>query len=543
MWAARRYISVWRGATCSNSYGSMVLRQLSSSVSDPASFYDNTVARYASQPVEVLSLLQMLHYGRNAWADPDKYLLKSARFVQREIPKRLARRLLDLQLLPHIVVTNPHIRRVYECYYNSFNALRSVPPVHTLPENAAFCALLRTHMDEHAPMLDMLATGLREVRSKELVGGALALDAFFDSMLRSRISRRVIGEQHLHLTEKRPGYIGIIAEALSVGDAAEFAAQKTRQVCTETYGAAPEFVVTGDRGATLPYIPEHLDYMLYEVMKNAARAVVEHHSAHSNGSGGPGGPGRSSSLVALPPVVVRICAGRNSPDLTVKVSDQGGGIPRTYQAKVWGYGFTTVGGPPLTDPPPPGGTRSGRGRASQAATATSRLPSGYAAAASTHSHWITYSPAATSTGPWGPHDAPAEVQALSAATDPWHAAAAASATAAAADASAAAMVNGTGQHGLGYGAHAGTAAAAGPGEASGVGVLDMMSGAAGNQRPHMAGLGFGLPLSRLYARYFGGDLALAVIPGYGTDAYLTLRALPVGGEAEWREQFDELPIH
>lgn len=52
-------------------------------------------------------------------------------------------------------------------------------------------------------MLDALATGLREVKSKQLVGRCLQLDAFFDSMLRSRISRRVIAEQHLQLTEKR----------------------------------------------------------------------------------------------------------------------------------------------------------------------------------------------------------------------------------------------------------------------------------------------------------------------------------------------------
>ncbi len=51
-----------------------------------------------------------------------------------------------------------------------------------------------------------------------------------------------------------------------------------------------------------------------------------------------------------------------------------------------------------------------------------------------------------------------------------------------------------------------------------------------------AGLGFGLPLSRLYARYFHGDLALHVVPGYGTDAYLTVRRLE---EGEWQEQLDE----
>jgi [3-methyl-2-oxobutanoate dehydrogenase (acetyl-transferring)] kinase len=38
-------------------------------------------------------------------------VLDSARFVQQELPKRLARRLMDLQLLPYIVVNNPNIKK------------------------------------------------------------------------------------------------------------------------------------------------------------------------------------------------------------------------------------------------------------------------------------------------------------------------------------------------------------------------------------------------------------------------------------------------
>ena len=34
------------------------------------------------------------------------------------------------------------------------------------------------------------------------------LDAFLENMLRSRISRRVMAEQHINLTNQRPGYIG-----------------------------------------------------------------------------------------------------------------------------------------------------------------------------------------------------------------------------------------------------------------------------------------------------------------------------------------------
>jgi pyruvate dehydrogenase kinase 2/3/4 len=50
------------------------------------------------------------------------------------------------------------------------------------------------------------------------------------------------------------------------------------------------------------------------------------------------------------------------------------------------------------------------------------------------------------------------------------------------------------------------------------------AGLAGGQPP-IAGFGYGLPLSRLYARYFGGDLSIMSMDGWGTDAYLYLNKL------------------
>lgn len=36
---------------------------------------------------------------------------------------------------------------------------------------------------------------------------------------------------------------------------------------------------------------------------------------------------------------------------------------------------------------------------------------------------------------------------------------------------------------------------------------------------------YGLPISRSYARYFGGDLSIVSMEGYGTDAFVHLSRL------------------
>lgn len=342
------------------------------------SFYDLTVEEYALKPMTHLTMRHFLDTGRDANVQQTK-LLESAAFMCNELPIRLARRLLDLQLLPFIVVTNPHIKRVYEAHWHAFNTLRNHPIPRNSLENEEFTALLRRLVDEHAPMLDLLAMGMREIRRKPLIGSRLALDGFLESMLRSRISRRVLAEQHINLTNRRPGYVGVINLHADLAESVDFARVRCRQVCLEHYGIAPEVVISGNVHLRVPYIEAHLDYMLYELLKNSMRAVVERHvmrpistntlgqrsgGSHRNrdddnddhdntnhvsdGGGGSddGNDAYSAALLyppesALPPIHVRICEGTGD-TVTLRISDQGGGILPEHVDKIWEFGWTDL---------------------------------------------------------------------------------------------------------------------------------------------------------------------------------------------------------
>ncbi|RDB22502.1 [3-methyl-2-oxobutanoate dehydrogenase [lipoamide]] kinase, mitochondrial [Hypsizygus marmoreus] len=284
-------------------------------------FYQNRqLELYASKAAKRLTLRQLVFFGRSM--DKDR-LIKSANYVRTELPVRIAHRLRDLQALPYVVVTQEGVAKVYELYWSAFEQFRRYPPVTTLAENNAFCSFLAEKLNEHATVIPSLSLGL-SLSSPYLPPDRL--DSFMRRMLVSRISRRVLAEHHIALSEIYAGthkessaepHVGIIFTGLNVKQSVEKCVRLLRARpfgVEDHYGGGvrvtrwPEVTIDGHLDTKFAYIREHLEYIVFELLKNSMRAtVVKHHDSPS-----------------LPAIQATIASGEN--DIGIRISDQGGGL-------------------------------------------------------------------------------------------------------------------------------------------------------------------------------------------------------------------------
>eukprot|EP00013_Stygamoeba_regulata_P007333 CAMPEP_0177631776 /NCGR_PEP_ID=MMETSP0447-20121125/1927_1 /TAXON_ID=0 /ORGANISM="Stygamoeba regulata, Strain BSH-02190019" /LENGTH=407 /DNA_ID=CAMNT_0019133277 /DNA_START=192 /DNA_END=1415 /DNA_ORIENTATION=+ len=311
----------------------IALRPLNTSVKYEFSFYDASVEYYALKPMRSMAMGYVLDYWKTV--SPDR-ILASARYLHTELPVRLARPIRAMQTLPFIVLTNPNIRDVFDHYWETFQELRSFPPIETLEQEAEYSRLLERGINIHKDVVTTLSMGVREIRRlpASINLDFDALSNFIDKFLAERVSRRVLAEQHLAAHNPRHGWRGIVNMACSAYEHVRSCAEKVAGICEQAYGVAPLVQIEGDLDTTFPYISMHLNYALFELLKNAFRAVVENHAFSSETRCGP------LPLCGhdLPPIVVTICKGE---DVTIIIGDKGGGISKESMAQIWTYGFTT----------------------------------------------------------------------------------------------------------------------------------------------------------------------------------------------------------
>lgn len=315
-------------------------------------------------------------------------LLYSAQFLHKELPVRLAHRVIELENLPHGLSSKTDVLKVRDWYVDSFRDLRNFPEIQDSKDELRFTELINEIKMRHNYVMQTMAVGIQELKKdlgrKQGLNELPEIHQFLDRFYMSRIGIRMLIGQHvaLHAPNPPPGYIGLICTKVSPVIVAQNAIDDARSACMRTYGTSPDVHVYGDPNFTFAYVPTHLHHMVFELVKNSLRAVQERYM---------------DSDRDCPPIRVVVADGLE--DVTIKISDEGGGIPRSGLPKIWTYFYSTAQTPIL----------------------------------------------------YGPQ------------------------------------------------------------------ILEMPC--------IMAGYGYGLPISRLYARYFGGELQIISMEGYGTDAYLHLNRL------------------
>lgn len=302
-----------------------------SNILTPQHFYQNDVLiQHSKKKPHPVSLRQLAGYGKVL---SKQKILASANFVRLELPIRLAMRIRDLQTLPFGVVNNFHLGQIYESYYHLFNAFRKIPTITSLAENDEFCKVISAMLDQHVFNLSHLMMGALELSILNNLPQQ-ELDLFMSSMLRSRISRRVIVEEHLSLTEiykkhpyqsKPPDYLGEIFHPCNAEKHFQIVADLVRDSMVEYFpnrANMPDLVIEGDLGTSFQFMVPHLHYLFGEILRNSFEATITTHGASTDHK--------------LPPIKITIIDSTKT--VMFRISDQGGGISHNKLESIWSFG-------------------------------------------------------------------------------------------------------------------------------------------------------------------------------------------------------------
>lgn len=206
--------------------------------------------------------------------------------------------------------------------------------------NLKFGECLNKIKRRHDGVVTTVAQGILEYkRRRQRLQIDSNIQGFLDRFYMSRIGIRMLIGQHVALTSQNhyrdPTYVGIICTKTNVHELAQEAIENARFVCEDHYGLfeAPRVKLVCNPDLTFMYVPGHLSHMLFETLKNSLRAVVETFGQDKQ---------------EFPVTKVIVAEGKE--DITIKISDEGGGIPRSAIPLVWTYSYTTVNQTPSLDP-------------------------------------------------------------------------------------------------------------------------------------------------------------------------------------------------
>ncbi|XP_029588455.1 pyruvate dehydrogenase (acetyl-transferring) kinase isozyme 2, mitochondrial isoform X2 [Salmo trutta] len=295
------------------------------------------VDRFSKFSPSPLSMKQFIDFGSANACEKTSFV-----FLRQELPVRLANIMKEIDFLPDKLLSTPSLQLLQSWYATSLMELAGF--LEKDPDDKAilkkFTGTLVNVRNRHNNVVPTMAQGV--VEYKEAFGSDPVTNQnvqyFLDRFYMSRISTRMLMNQHSLIFDgsanpAHPKHIGTIDPDCDVTEVVKDAFDSSKMLCEQYYLTSPEIDITQvnakgpDQPLRIVYVPSHLYHMLFELFKNAMRATVETHEM----------------ALHLPPVKVRVSLG--SEDLTIKISDRGGGVPLRKIERLFSYMYSTAPSP------------------------------------------------------------------------------------------------------------------------------------------------------------------------------------------------------
>lgn len=308
----------------------------------------DSLQELASRNPIPLRLNDMYRYA--VMRDPQQRL-RNAQFLHKELPIRIAQRAVDLLTLPHGLNQSTPIRNVAHIYLRYLNLFENFPSPTTMEEEEDFTEMLTGIMLDRTSIPMDIARGIHswhDERREDL--DPIQTQEMEDALYRfftARVGLRFLTEHHILSSptahknalrnDKRHAnhhseHDGCIQTDCSPVEEISRMAEKVTRQTKEYYGICPKIeissIATTDQ-SNFTYVPHHLQYMLAELLKNSCRATVRTHLSR----------GLSTAQDEMPEIRVVVVHGAE--DVTIKVCDRGGGVPRSTMKQIWKFAHST----------------------------------------------------------------------------------------------------------------------------------------------------------------------------------------------------------
>uniref|UniRef100_A0A8C1KKH0 Protein-serine/threonine kinase n=1 Tax=Cyprinus carpio TaxID=7962 RepID=A0A8C1KKH0_CYPCA len=278
-----------------------------------------------------LSMKQFLDFGSTNACEKTSFV-----FLRQELPVRLSNIMKEINLLPKRLLATPSVQMICSSLF--------IAHFNTLEYAHRFVNALVNIRNRHNDVVPTMAQGVIEY--KEVFGQDPVtnqnIQYFLDRFYLSRISIRMLINQHTLVFDGatnpvHPNTIGSIDPHCQVAEVVKDAYESAKMRCDQYYLSSPDLVLqelnTNNRNQpiNIVYVPSHLYHMLFELFKNAMRATIENHKEGCN----------------FPPIQVMV--GIGGEDLTIKMSDRGGGVPFRKMENLFSYMYSTAPKPQMDD--------------------------------------------------------------------------------------------------------------------------------------------------------------------------------------------------